>query len=54
MTIEPPQLGGGISPVEWLRMGAGFDRRIGANARAREAEAIAAWIEKLTRREPAQ
>jgi len=42
-----PELGGGVSPVEWLRSMASGDRGIKANARAKEAEAIADWIEAV-------
>lgn len=42
-----PRLGGGISPVQWLRSIATADRKIRANARAAEGEAIADYIETL-------
>jgi hypothetical protein len=44
--IERPRLGGGISPVSWLRMIAKMDRANGATMRAHEAEMIADWIVK--------
>lgn len=44
---EAPRLGGGITAVEWLRSIAKADRKIRANARAREGEAIADYIERL-------
>jgi hypothetical protein len=45
---DPPKLGGGLTPVQWLRMGAKMDRKRQAFARAREAEAIADWVESIT------
>lgn len=47
MAIEPPRLGGGLTPTQWLRDIAAFDRQKGARMRAREAETIADWIEEL-------
>jgi hypothetical protein len=43
----PPVLGGGITPVEWLRSIAEADRKKQANTRADEAEKIANWIEAM-------
>jgi hypothetical protein len=48
MRPEPPILGGGLSPQEWLRSVAWTDRHKGANFRAIEAERIADWIDELT------
>lgn len=42
-----PTLGGGLSPQDWLRSMAESDRKVRANARAAEAEAIADWIDEL-------
>lgn len=42
-----PRLGGGLTPEQWLRSSARMDREKGANARAREAEAIADWINQI-------
>jgi hypothetical protein len=46
---SPPKLGGNITPQEWLREAAVFDRRKGATMRAAEAEAIADWIDSLVK-----
>jgi hypothetical protein len=48
---DAPKLGGGLTPVQWLRQIAAIDRKVRAFARAREAEAIADWIERLTNEE---
>jgi hypothetical protein len=49
MTDSPPDqmpiLGGGQTPVEWLRSIAAHDDYLHARARAREGRAIADWIE---------
>lgn len=45
--VSPPKLGGGITPPQWLRQIAQMDRERQAPMRAREAESIADWIEKL-------
>lgn len=42
-----PTLGGMTSPQDWLRQIAHFDRLKRANARAREAEQIADWIDSV-------
>ncbi len=49
LRINLPQLGGGITPQVWLRSGAMRDEQKGkaANARAREARAIATWLDQL-------
>jgi hypothetical protein len=39
-----PALGGGVSPVGWLRMLADIDHKRGAHKRALEAEALADWL----------
>ena len=44
---SPPRLGGGISPMGWLRQIAGFDDKKQAHARAREARAMADWLDEL-------
>ena len=44
---EMPRLGGGLTPVQWLCSIAAGDRKIRANARADEAEAIARWIDAV-------
>ena len=46
---KAPVLGGGLSPQEWLRSGAKQARKVQANARAREAEDIANYIDSLER-----
>lgn len=42
-----PKLGGGLTPQEWLRSMAASDRKVQANARAEEAEAIADWLDEV-------
>ena len=40
-----PKLGGGLTPVQWLRQMATMDRKRDAHFRAMEADAIADWLE---------
>lgn len=42
----PPLLGGGLTPVEWLRSIAKESRKVRANMRADEADAITDWLER--------
>jgi hypothetical protein len=45
--LTMPVLGGGLTPVEWLRSMAVADRKRKANARADEADKIADWIQAM-------
>lgn len=45
--LAPPVLGGGIGPAEWLRSMACADRKKSATKRAKEAEEIADWIDRM-------